>query len=160
MNTAQMVANPSKPSKPCNCGCSDCQGDCCSLECLIRPNFFCGQLLTDRDLKAFVDWISAKSACSVFAKAGASSAASKRHAATSKTNTTASTSARATRSIAVAAISLFAIPSGMTSSAGHSPDPCCREKSRRNTRRQDALTHAASGRYPRRLHSLRTTSRF
>jgi len=66
MNTAQMVANPSKPSKPCNCGCSDCQGDCCSLECLIRPNFFCGQLLTDRDLKAFVDWISAKSALQRF----------------------------------------------------------------------------------------------
>lgn len=66
MSTAQMVAKPNNTSKPCNCGCSDCQGECCSLECLIRPNFFCGQLLTDRDLKAFVDWISAKSALQRF----------------------------------------------------------------------------------------------
>jgi hypothetical protein len=61
MSTMQMVGKPDKTSHRCSCGCSACQGDCCSLECLIRPNFFCGQLLTDRDLKAFVDWISAKS---------------------------------------------------------------------------------------------------
>jgi hypothetical protein len=66
MSTAQMVAKPSNSSKPCKCGCSDCQGDCCNLECLVRPNFFCGQLLTDRDLKAFVDWISGKSALQRF----------------------------------------------------------------------------------------------
>jgi hypothetical protein len=66
MSTTQMVGKMNVVSKPCNCGCSDCQGDCCSLECLIRPNFFCGQLLTDRDLKAFVDWISAQSALQRF----------------------------------------------------------------------------------------------
>src|SRR5260370_31133936 len=62
MTTAQMVQNMANPSHRCSCGCSDCQGECCSLECLIRPNFFCGQLLPDRDLKVFVDWVSAKSA--------------------------------------------------------------------------------------------------
>src|SRR6266481_1808687 len=66
MTTAQMVQNMANPSHRCSCGCSDCQGECCSLECLIRPNFFCGQLLTDRDLKVFVDWVSAKSALQRF----------------------------------------------------------------------------------------------
>ncbi|MEK6279395.1 MAG: hypothetical protein AABN95_03500 [Acidobacteriota bacterium] len=51
---------------PCHCGCSDCQGDCCSLECLTKPNFFCGQVLTDNDLKALVDWTSAKGALQRF----------------------------------------------------------------------------------------------
>jgi len=36
------------------------------LECLTRPNFFCGQLLTDGDLKAMVDWIETKSALKRF----------------------------------------------------------------------------------------------
>jgi hypothetical protein len=66
MTTAQMVQNMANPSHRCSCGCSDSQGECCSLECLIRPNFFCGQLLTDRDLKVFVDWVSAKSALQRF----------------------------------------------------------------------------------------------
>lgn len=45
----------------CGCGCDDCQqGACCRLECLVRPNFYCGQLLTDRDLTAIVDWVQAK----------------------------------------------------------------------------------------------------
>jgi hypothetical protein len=39
----------------CSCGCT-CESRCCDLECLVRPNFFCGQLLTDTDLKALVDW--------------------------------------------------------------------------------------------------------
>lgn len=50
----------------CHCGCSDCQGDCCSLECLTKPNFFCGQVLTDDDLKALVDWTNAKGALQRF----------------------------------------------------------------------------------------------
>jgi hypothetical protein len=46
----------------CNGGCGDCgceprcDSPCCELECLVRPNFFCGQLLTDIDLAAMVDW--------------------------------------------------------------------------------------------------------
>jgi hypothetical protein len=39
----------------CRCGC-ECENRCCDLDCLVRPNFFCGQLLTDADLKALVDW--------------------------------------------------------------------------------------------------------
>lgn len=66
MSTAHMAPTMNSSTQPCNCGCSDCRGECCSLECLVRPNFFCGQLLTDRDLKTFVDWISAKSALQRF----------------------------------------------------------------------------------------------
>lgn len=41
----------------CGCGCEPgCDSRCCELECLVRPNFFCGQLLTDADLAAMVDW--------------------------------------------------------------------------------------------------------
>jgi len=45
----------------CGCGCDcggqcGCESRCCELECLVRPNFFCGQLLTDADLGAMVDW--------------------------------------------------------------------------------------------------------
>ena len=39
----------------CGCGCGG-KGRCCGLECLVRPNFFCGQLLTDADLSATVQW--------------------------------------------------------------------------------------------------------
>jgi len=51
----------SKPagSRDCGCGCGGrcgCESRCCDLECLVRPNFFCGQLLTDADLDASVDW--------------------------------------------------------------------------------------------------------
>ena len=36
-----------KGAKPCRCGC--CHEEiCCELDCLERPRFFCGQLLTDR----------------------------------------------------------------------------------------------------------------
>jgi hypothetical protein len=66
MSAAHMVQNMAKTPHRCSCGCSGCQGDCCSLECLIRPNFFCGQLLTDRDLKVFLDWVSAKAALQRF----------------------------------------------------------------------------------------------
>ena len=43
----------------CGCGCGGgcgCQSQCCELECLVRPNFYCGQLLTDVDLDALVEW--------------------------------------------------------------------------------------------------------
>jgi hypothetical protein len=52
--------------KTCQCGYIDCQGECCTLACPTRPNFFCGQVLTDEDLKALVDWTSAKSALQRF----------------------------------------------------------------------------------------------
>jgi hypothetical protein len=46
-----------------SCGCNgncapqgNCATQCCELECLVRPNFFCGQLLTDADLAAMVEW--------------------------------------------------------------------------------------------------------
>lgn len=40
-----------------DCGCeAGCDSRCCELECLVRPNFFCGQLLTEADLAAMVDW--------------------------------------------------------------------------------------------------------
>lgn len=39
----------------CGCGCTP--GDeACTLECLVRPRFFCGQLLFDDDLAAMVQW--------------------------------------------------------------------------------------------------------
>jgi hypothetical protein len=40
----------------CQCGCAPCDGTCCKLDCLERPRFFCGQLLTDQDLTALVGW--------------------------------------------------------------------------------------------------------
>ena len=46
-------------SGDCGCGCGGqcgCDSRCCDLECLVRPRFFCGQLLTDNDLGATVDW--------------------------------------------------------------------------------------------------------
>lgn len=48
----------------CNCGCSDCTGQCCELECLVQPRFFCGQLLTDQDLGVLLDWVKGKTALS------------------------------------------------------------------------------------------------
>jgi hypothetical protein len=50
-----------RPARPgdCGCGCGGkcgCEARCCDLECLVRPNFFCGQVLTDADLDAMVDW--------------------------------------------------------------------------------------------------------
>jgi uncharacterized repeat protein (TIGR01451 family) len=41
---------------PCPCGCAPCDGTCCGLDCLVRPHFFCGQLLTDQDLNALLGW--------------------------------------------------------------------------------------------------------
>lgn len=49
-------------TRPCDCSCAQCQPGSCELECLVHPRFYCGQLLTDRDLSQLVDWIKAKSA--------------------------------------------------------------------------------------------------
>jgi hypothetical protein len=43
----------------CPCGCAECP-EGCRLECLERPRYFCGQLLTDSDLTALVEWTRAR----------------------------------------------------------------------------------------------------
>lgn len=56
--TSHLAVAPVRGSG-CGCGC-DCTGECgsrcCDLECLVRPNYYCGQLLTDADLAAMVEW--------------------------------------------------------------------------------------------------------
>lgn len=42
--------------EPCPCGCAPCEEECCRLDCLERPRFFCGQLLTDQDLTSLIGW--------------------------------------------------------------------------------------------------------
>src|SRR5262245_47892370 len=59
-HASDVIAKAAK-SGNCGCGCNcktgcRCQTRCCDLDCLIRPNFFCGQLLTDADLTAMVEW--------------------------------------------------------------------------------------------------------
>ena len=60
MNNAIAGMNPTAHSQ--NCGCSQCKEECCELECLVQPRFFCGQLLSDQDLTAMLDWVKGKSA--------------------------------------------------------------------------------------------------
>ena len=55
---ATMTAEPHSARKNCDCGCEP--QECCELECLVQPRFFCGQLLADQDLTAMVDWVKAK----------------------------------------------------------------------------------------------------
>jgi hypothetical protein len=57
MTTVRMSAQAHGAAKhDCGCGCGGTEGRCCGLECLVRPNFYCGQLLTDADLSAVVQW--------------------------------------------------------------------------------------------------------
>ena len=60
MNSVTAVATTG--AHPCNCGCSKCKAECCELDCLVQPRFFCGQMLTDQDLTALLDWVKGKSA--------------------------------------------------------------------------------------------------
>jgi hypothetical protein len=54
-------------AKKKDCGCGGGGGaECCELECLVQPRFFCGQLLADQDLTAIVDWVKTKSALARF----------------------------------------------------------------------------------------------
>jgi hypothetical protein len=39
----------------CGCGCAGAD-DCAELSTVVRPRFFCGQLVTDRDLGGITDW--------------------------------------------------------------------------------------------------------
>ena len=48
-----VAPSPATTTHDCGCGCGGrcgCETRCCDLECLVRPNFFCGQMLTDADL--------------------------------------------------------------------------------------------------------------
>jgi hypothetical protein len=57
MTTVRMSAQAHGATKhDRGCGCGGTEGRCCGLECLERPNFYCGQLLTDADLSAVVQW--------------------------------------------------------------------------------------------------------
>jgi hypothetical protein len=60
MTSVTIPAGPQTAKKPCNCGCQDTPESCCRLDCITRPRFFCGQLLTDQDMTALVDWTDAK----------------------------------------------------------------------------------------------------
>lgn len=52
--TAQ--SNQHATAERCNCSCAPCQQNCCQLDCIVQPRFFCGQLLTDQDLNALLGW--------------------------------------------------------------------------------------------------------
>ncbi len=56
--TTQSLTVPAKDKakQDCHCGCAPCDGSCCSLDCIVKPRFFCGQLLTDADLSALLKW--------------------------------------------------------------------------------------------------------
>lgn len=44
----------------CTCQQKCAQEECCALDCLVRPRFFGGQLLTDTDLGQLVTWTADK----------------------------------------------------------------------------------------------------
>jgi predicted flap endonuclease-1-like 5' DNA nuclease len=54
--TATAARGAAVPARQCPCGCAPCEDGRCQLDCLTRPQFFCGQLLSDTDLTALVDW--------------------------------------------------------------------------------------------------------
>jgi predicted flap endonuclease-1-like 5' DNA nuclease len=57
MKNHSVAVSEREPAKhQCGCGCGPEKSTCCRLECLERPRFFCGQLLTDSDLSGLVDW--------------------------------------------------------------------------------------------------------
>lgn len=59
---SSMISAPRMSGHLGDCGCSDCKGECCELECLVQPRFFCGQLLTDQDLSTMLEWVKGKTA--------------------------------------------------------------------------------------------------
>lgn len=59
MRTTPKVTLTATGSDTQPCPCSSTSSDveiCCSLDCLVQPRFFCGQLLTDQDLTALLRW--------------------------------------------------------------------------------------------------------
>ncbi len=58
---ASIVSRGSTSVQTSSCGCAPATcGDCGGLECLCRPRFFAGQLLTDEDLTRLDSYITAK----------------------------------------------------------------------------------------------------
>jgi hypothetical protein len=55
-STMTLPNKPQTAKKPCGCGCDHTESECCRLDCLSKPRFFCGQLLTDQDMTALVEW--------------------------------------------------------------------------------------------------------
>jgi hypothetical protein len=51
--TVPATPNPAT-TQQCDCKCDE--GPACSLDCIVQPRFYCGQLLTDQDLTALVQW--------------------------------------------------------------------------------------------------------
>jgi len=51
---------PAARTGSCTCQQGCAQEECCALDCLVRPRFFSGQLLTDSDLGQLVTWTSDK----------------------------------------------------------------------------------------------------
>lgn len=54
------MASKSARQPNCRCGRLDCGGACMGLECLERPRFFAGQLLTESELNSLQDYVLAK----------------------------------------------------------------------------------------------------
>jgi hypothetical protein len=52
----EMRTNTSARNEACSCGCTPCYQASCSLDCVVLPRYFCGQLLTDADLTAGITW--------------------------------------------------------------------------------------------------------
>lgn len=50
------IATTEQKTQSCSCGCTSYDQTCCQLDCLERPRFFCGQLLTDQDLTTLLRW--------------------------------------------------------------------------------------------------------
>src|SRR4051794_35739922 len=55
-----MQPKPGASPAPCRQEPGGCVETCCSLDTLVRPRFFCGQLLTDHDLMDLVLWTQEK----------------------------------------------------------------------------------------------------
>ena len=51
-----MTATLTVAGHPCGCA-QPCDGQSCGLSGLVRPRFFCGQLLTDQDLSDLAAWV-------------------------------------------------------------------------------------------------------
>lgn len=55
-----MAINAPSAVASSGCCCSKCHGECCELDCLVEPRFFCGQMLSDQDLTVLLDWVKGK----------------------------------------------------------------------------------------------------
>ncbi len=60
MMSYKQDVSPKTNSKPCNCGCRECESVSCQLDCLVQPRFFHGQVLSDQDLTQLLHWTQSK----------------------------------------------------------------------------------------------------